>query len=262
MELTRMWQRLLAGSLALSLLYGCAGLDADRTKGWDAQKLYSEAKSALDSGDYETAVKYYELLEARFPLGRLAQQAQLDTIYAYYKFDEPESALVAADRFIKLYPRHPQVDYVYYMKGLVHFDRGSGFLQKYLPLDMAERDQAEAKEAFRAFEELLKRFPDSRYAEDALQRMRFLRNALARYELNVADYYLRRQAYLAAARRAQYVVEHYDRTPSIPGALVTMVQAYRKMGMNDLADDALRVLEVNYPEHPQLPELRVKQNEG
>ncbi len=252
-----MSRMLLIGLFSLTLLSACGWLDEQNpAKGWSAQKLYTEAKKALDDGDYESAIQYYEILEAKFPLGRRAQQAQLDMIYAYYKFEEPESARVAADRFIKLYPRHPQVDYVYYMKGLIHFNATSGLLENMVDLDMSRRDQNEAREAFLAFKDLVRRFPESRYAEDARQRMVFQRNVMARYEINVADFYLRRKAYLAASRRAQYLLENYDRSPAVPKALVILVQAYKKMGLGKLADDALRVMEINYPDHPRLPELR------
>ena len=242
-------------SLVGMLFSGCATLLEDYTKDWTAQKLYTEAKASLDGGDYETAIKYYEILEGRYPLGRLAQQTQLDMIYAYYKMEERDSAIAAVERFIKLYPRHPQVDYVYYMKGLVYFSAQSSPLEEILPMDMSDRDQAALKKSFEAFKELIKLFPSSHYSEDAHQRMVFLRDMLAQYELRVADFYLRREAYLAAARRAQYVIEHYQGTPAVPMALVMMTKAYQQMGAQDLAADALRVLKLNYPEHPEIPVL-------
>ncbi len=249
---TSVFARMATLALLLALVGGCAGLSkSDRTQGWTAQKLYSEAKAALKSGDYEAAIEYYEVLESRFPLGVLAQQAQLDLIYAYYRFEEPESALAAADRFIKMNPRHPNVDYAYYLKGVTTFNQNFGLVERYLPVDLSRRDQAAAKESFRYFADLVEKHPDSPYAEDARQRMLYLRNNLARYELHVADYYLRRGAYVAAANRAQYVVQHYDRTPSVPTALKMMVQAYHKLGLDTLAQDAQRVLELNYADHPE-----------
>ena len=231
---------------------GCGLLpeQIDETRDWSADRLYSEAKAALDEGDYEQAIKYYEKLEARFPFGRYAQQAQLEIIYAYYKFEEPASAIAAADRFIKLHPRHPSVDYAYYMKGLSNYTRDLSFLQRYLPRDASQIDPGAARQSFQDFNELLLRFPESKYAPDARQRMLFLRNNLAQYELNVADYYMRRGAYVAAANRAQYVVANYPRTPSVPDALAVLAEAYKKMGMDDLAADALRVLEANQPDQP------------
>lgn len=243
--------------LALWSLGGCSLLpdQIDETEGWSAQRLYSEGKSALEEGDYEGAIKFFERLETRYPFGRLAQQSQLEIAYAYYKFDEPESAIAAADRFIRLYPRHPHVDYAYYLKGLVNFNRGKGLVERFLPTDASERDPGAALSSFNDFSELVKRFPDSRYAQDAAQRMLYLRNNMARYELHVADYYMRRGAYVAAANRARYVIEHYQRAPAVPDALVVMAKAYKILGLNDLSQDALRVLRLNYPENPGIADV-------
>lgn len=244
--------------LVLALVVtGCSLLpeQIDETKDWSAERLYSEAKDSLNGGDYQQAIHYYELLEARYPFGRYAQQAQLESAYAYYRYDEPSSAIAAADRFIKLHPRHPNVDYAYYLKGLANFNSGRGLIERYLPLDPTQRDPGAARQSFYDFAELVKRFPDSKYAEDARQRMLFLRNNLAAYEVNVADYYMRRKAYLAAATRGGYVVENFQRTPAVPKALRIMVEAYHQLGMNDLARDAYRVLKLNYPQDPELAEL-------
>ena len=231
-------------------LGGCALLpeQIDETKDWSAQKLYSEAKSSLSEADWERAIDLYEKLEARYPFGRYAQQALLESAYAYYKYYEPDSAISAVDRFIKTYPRHPNLDYAYYLRGLVNFTRGDNFMDRLLPRDPSERDAGATRQAFFDFAELVKRFPDSRYAKDAGQRMLFLRNNLAQYEMHVADYYMRRGAYVAAANRAKQVIESYQGTPAVPEALVTLVQAYRKLGMDDLAADAERVLKLNYPD--------------
>jgi len=251
------WVKRFIAILSVSILVsGCSLFsNKDETESWTAQRLQNEAKSALDNGNFESAIRYFEVLEARFPLGRVAQQAQLDMAYAYYKYDEPESAIASADRFIKLYPTHPNVDYAYYLKGLANFNQNLGLINRYLPIDLTQRDQQASKQSFLDFKSLLSRFPESKYAKDSRQRMVYLRNNLARYELHVADYYLRRQAYLAAARRAQYVVQHYDRTVSVGDALVMMVRAYRAMDYQDLANDALKVLQLNYPKHPQLTKL-------
>lgn len=227
----------------------------DETEDWSAQRLYNEARENLDQGDYDTAIRYYELLEARYPFGRFAQQAQLEIAYAYYKFDEPESAIAAADRFIRLHPRHPSVDYAYYLKGLANFNRGKGLVERYLPTDASQRDPGAALQSFNDFAELVDRFPESRYAGDAAQRMRYLRNNLARYEIHVADWYMRRGAHLAAANRGKYVLENYARTPSVPDALAIMARAYRALELDDLAADALRVLRLNFPDHPAIGEL-------
>jgi len=235
--------------ILMVLLNACSLLPGkiDETKNWSAAKLYTEAKSNLGDGNYETAIDYFEKLEARYPFGRYAQQAQLEIAYAYYKYDEPDSAISAADRFIKTNPQHPNVDYAYYLKGLVNFSRGQSIIDKFLPRDLSQRDPGYARKAFFDFQKLVKRFPDSRYAGDARQRMVYLRNILARYELHVADYYMRRGEYLAAANRARYVLANYEGTPSQADALVVMVRAYRKLKLPALAADARRVLKLNYP---------------
>ena len=231
---------------------GCAsfGKEEDKTRDWSAQRLYSAAKSARIEGNYEEAIDLYQKLESRYPFGRYAQQGQIEIIYAYYKSEEPASAIAAADRFIKLYPRHPNSDYAYYIKGITNFNLGKGIIDRYLPVDASQRDPGAALQAFQDFAELVKRFPNSRYAKDARQRMLYLRNNLARYELHVANYYMRRQAYVAAANRARYVVENYQKTPAVPDALVIMAKAYKIMNLDDLSQDAIRVLKLNYPEHP------------
>jgi len=229
------------------LAAGCSWLDkhADPTQGWDAAKLYTEASDELNSGNYKTAVDYYEKLEARYPFGRYAMQAQLDVAYAHYRADEPELAIAAADRFIKLYPQNPFVDYAYYLKGIVNYNRSVGFLDRYIPSDPSQRDPGSALDAFQDFSELVRRFPDSKYAADARQRMLFLRSNLAKHEVNVARYYMKRGAYLAAANRCTYVIERYQRTSAVQDALEILVEAYTAIGDDKLAADARRVLELN-----------------
>ncbi len=240
--LSRLPVLLLAAALA-----GCGlfGKEIDPTEGWSAAKLYSEAASQLDAGDYKRSVELYEKLESRYPFGRYAMQAQLDVAYAHYRAEEPEDAIAAADRFIKLYPQNPFVDYAYYMKGIVNYNRSVGFLDRFIPTDASQRDPGSALDAFKDFSELVERFPDSKYSEDARQRMVYLRNNLAKNEVNVARYYMRRGAYMAAANRANYVVEHYQRTSAVEDALTVLVDAYRALGKDDLAADAKRVLDVN-----------------
>jgi outer membrane protein assembly factor BamD len=170
--------------------------------------------------------------------------------FAYWKYEENASAIAAAERFIKLHPRHPNVDYAYYLKGLVNFSQGSTIVDRIIPRDMSQRDPGAARQAFDDFSELVRRFPDSKYANDSRQRMLYLKNLLADHEVHVADYYMRRGAFVAAANRARYVVENYQRTPAVPEALAIMAKAYRLMDLDDLAADALRVLEMNYPGHP------------
>lgn len=237
---------ILAFGFALS---GCGLLPevADETAGWSAQRLYAEAKDNLNDGNYERAIKLYETLEARYPYGRYAQQAQLEVAYAYYKDQEPISAIAAADRFIKLHPNHPNVDYAYYLKGLANFTEDQSLFSRFSDQDMSERDPRAARESFAAFKELVTRFPDSKYAEDARARMKYLVNALAANEVHVAKYYLKREAYVAAANRAKSVVVNYPETPAIEEALAIMVVAYDKLGIQDLRDDARRVLALNFP---------------
>ena len=236
--------RLLPLLLALA---SCSWLEEqeDPTKGWSVAKLYRSAAAELDSGNYKTAIDYYEKLEARYPFGRYAMQAQLDVAYAYYKADEPESAIAAAERFIKLYPQNPYVDYAYYLKGIVNYNRSVGFLDRYIPTDPSQRDPGSALDAFQDFSELIRRFPDSKYAPDARQRMLYLRNNLAQHEVHVAHYYIKRGAYLAAVNRCNYVIQHYQRTSAVKRALEAMVDAYHRLGEEDLAADAQRVLEIN-----------------
>lgn len=250
--MTRLFAPLLALFLALS---GCSLLpdQIDETKGWSAQKLYAAAKDALNSGNYERAIDLYGKLEARYPFGRYAQQALLESAYAYYKYDEPDTAIATLDRFIRTYPRHPNLAYAYYLKGLANFNRGETFIDRYLPRDPSERDAGAARQSFFDFQELVRRFPDSPYARDARQRMIFLRNNLARYEVHAADYYMRRGAYVAAANRARYVIQNYPGTPAVPDALQMLVRAYRALDLNDLAADAERVYRLNYPDQPLPP---------
>jgi outer membrane protein assembly factor BamD len=232
--------------LAIALA-GCGifGKEIDLTEGWSAARLYAEASSELDSKNYARAIEYYEKLEARYPFGRYAMQSQLDVAYAHYRADEPEAAIAAADRFIKLYPQNPYVDYAYYLKGLVNYNRSVGFLDRYIPTDPSQRDPGAALDAFADFSVLVERFPDSRYAEDARQRMLYLRNNLARHEVNVARYYMRRGAFLAAANRANYVIERFQRTSAVESALEILVDAYTALGKSELAADAQRVLDIN-----------------
>ena len=243
--------RIAAIALAVVALAGCStwGEEQDPTRDWSAQRFYDTAKGHLDRGDFEQAIEYYEKLEVRYPFGPLAMQGQLDVVYAYYRFDEPASAIAAADRFIKLHPRHPNVDYAYYLKGLVRFAEGKSMLDRFISRDLSEHDPGAALQSFRGFEELVQRFPNSRYAEDSRRRMLYLKNILAMHEVHVARYYMERGAWLAAANRARYVVENYQRTPAVLDALALMSEAYEQLGLRDLAADAARVLKLNHPNH-------------
>jgi outer membrane protein assembly factor BamD len=235
-------------ALMLAVLAACSGLEAkDETVDWNAQKLYTEAKTALGEGSYEQAIKYFEKLESRFPYGRYAQQAQLEVAYAYFKSGEQAQGVAACDRFIKLHPNHPNVDYAYYLKGLINFNEDLGFLSKLSDQDMTERDPRAANDAFESFREVVTRFPESHYAADSEQRMAYLVNALASGEVHVARYYYRRGAYLASVNRAQYVVKTYPQAPAMEEALYIMILDYDALGMQDLKADAERVMKKSFP---------------
>ncbi len=240
-------------ALFLFLLVGCASTSNPDT--WPASKFYNQAQQSMSVKDYQTAIKYYEDLEIHHPFSPYTQQAQLDVAYAYYKYDEPDSAIAATNRYLKLYPRARDVDYAYYLRGLISYERSMSSLDLTLGLDFSKRQPKTAKNAFHHFEDLIKRYPDSKYVNDAKQRMLAIRNQLAQYELHAANYYFRRSAYLSAVKRAQYALANYPQTPAIPDALIIMIKAYRQLGINDLADDALKVFKLNYPEHEAINKL-------
>jgi outer membrane protein assembly factor BamD len=242
--------RLLALLSLATVLTGCGmfGDPKDETANWSASRLYSEAKDAQADGAWDKAAKYLEKLEARYPYGQYAVQAQLELGYVYWKAEEPGSALAACDRFIKLHPNHPAVDYAYYLKGLINFNEDQGFAGYISSQDLTERDPKAARDAFDAFKELATRFPKSKYTPDAIQRMTYLVNAMASHEVHVARYYMRRGAYLAAANRAQSAVKTYSQAPAVEEALYILMDAYDKLGMEDLRADAERVLRKNFPE--------------
>ena len=249
--------RALRGAAALCLavlLVACSGNDDLPEIAADSgeQQIYDQAQRYLNNRNYDLAVRSLQALESRYPFGKYAEQAQLEIIYAHYGAYEYEAAVEAADRFIRLHPQHPNVDYAYYLKGLAAINSERDFLSRFIPMDETKRDVTRAKEAFAEFAQLLSRYPDSPYAADAKARMVHLRNILARHEINVANYYIRRGAYLAAANRGRYVVENFQRTPAVPDGLAVMAQGYIYLGMDDLARDAIEVLRINYPEHPAL----------
>ena len=241
-------------ALALALLVACSGNEELPDIAADAgeQQMYQEAQRHLNNRNFDLAVRALQMLESRYPFGKHAEQAQLELIYAHYGAYEHEAAVEAADRFIRLHPQHPNVDYAYYMKGLAAYTGNEDVFARFLPTDITKRDTSNAKEAFAEFAQLVSRFPDSPYAADAKSRMVYLRNLLARHEINVANYYFRRGAYLAATNRGRYVVENFQRTPAVADGLAVMAQGYLILGMNDLANDAIDTLAMNYPDHPAL----------
>ncbi len=228
------------------------GNTPDPKKNWSVEEFYKNAREELDSGNYTAAVKTYEALEAKYPFGRYAQQAQIDIAYAYYKDNETAQAVSAADRFLKLHPNHPNADYALYIKALAYFKPDLGLFGELLNLDPAERDPKALRESFEVFKELVTRFPESRYTDDSRVRMAYLVNALAKNDVAVARYYLSRGAPLAAANRAQTVFQRYPQAPANEEALVISVQAYEQMGMPDLANTSRRVLEKNFPNNTMI----------
>nr|WP_304610114.1 outer membrane protein assembly factor BamD [Polynucleobacter alcilacus] len=239
---------------ALLLLSGCAGSDGqkDDTDIWSEAKLYSEATDKLNDADFAKCGKYFDKLEARFPFGPYSQQAQINAAYCYWKAQEQAQALVAIDRFIKLHQGSPNLDYAYYLKGLITFNDDLGWLGKFTGQDLSERDPKAAKEAFESFKVVVERFPNSKYAPDSLDRMRYIVNSLAQADVLVARYYYQRGAYLASANRAQLVIRDYDRAPAVEEALYILYTSYQKLGMTELANDTARVFKLNFPESEML----------
>ncbi|HEX7080751.1 MAG TPA: outer membrane protein assembly factor BamD [Gammaproteobacteria bacterium] len=239
-----MIKRLLLGAIACAAA-SCGGND-NIVEDAGPEALYDRGSEMMEAGNYQGAVQYFLQLEARYPFSNLTRQAQLDIISAYYKSRQPEAAIDAADEFIRENPTHPRVDYALYMKGLVYFDEGPNVLERLFKVDMSARPPKDTEEAFNVFQELLRRFPDSRYAADAHRRMVFLRNRLAEYENHVARWYIRRGAYVAAVQRAEYAIEHYPGAPQLEESLEIMIEAYNELGMTELAADARRVLERSF----------------
>lgn len=238
-----------------SLLNGCAifgePTEFDDTKNWGVERIYQEGETKMLDKDYEKAIKYFKVIDSRYPNGKFATQAQLEIAYANYKHDDPVAASAAADRFIKLHPNHPNVDYAYYLKGLTSFNQ-RGILEKLTVQQISDRDPGQLRGSFAAFKELVTRYPKSRYAKDATLRMTYLINTLADSELQVARYYMKRQAYIASINRCKYVMEYYPNSTGVEEALVIMISAYDLLGIEDLKNDTLRVLKTNYPQSAML----------
>ena len=236
--------------VAVLAFSGCGLLPevVDETTNLNAEQMYNLAHDALTQGNYTRAVKLFEALEARFPYGRYAQQAILELAYANYRAGETAAAVAACDRFIRTFPNNQNVDYAYYLKGLVNFREDQGLLGYVYELDLAEREPKGMRESFAAFKELVAKFPESRYAQDATDRMLYLTNALAKYEVNVARYYYNRGAYIAAINRAQAAIVGYPRTMANEGALDVLAKSYDKLGLTQLRDDSLRILRQTFPD--------------
>jgi outer membrane protein assembly factor BamD len=237
--------------LAFTLLLNACAIfgeptELDDTKGWPPERIYQEGAAKMQAKDYNKAIVYFGKLESRYPNGRYAAQAQLEIAYAQYKRQEPILCIAAADRFIKLHPNHANVDYAYYLKGLAVFNE-RGIIEKLTKQAVSDRDPRSLRDSFATFKELINRYPNSKYVKDARQRMVYLTNSLAEHELHAARYYMNRQAYIAATNRAKYVLEYYPDSPSIEEALAIIISAYDLMGLNDLKQDTLRILQTNYP---------------
>jgi outer membrane protein assembly factor BamD len=234
-------------AIALSLA-GCgpAKDDVDATADWSVEKFYLAARAEVAKENYLTAIEYYETLESRFPFGKYATQAQIDVAYAYYKFDEPDSAITALDRFIKLHPRNPSVDYAFYLKGLVNFERGGTVLDVISARDLSDFDRSLLLAAYNDFRLLIQRFPDSKYATDARKRMIFLRNELARSDLRIASYYASRDAWVAVANRTKFILLNYQGSSVIKSTLELQLRAYQALDLDNLAYDTQRIIDLNY----------------
>jgi len=242
-------RRLLVWLAALALMLGGCGTDDQRdpTLGWSAEKLYAEAQDEMRSGRYGAAIKMLERLEARYPFGRWAQQAQIDIAYAQFKDNERALALASTDRFLKQFPAHPALDYVYYLRGLINFNEQQGWLASLGGQDLSERDLRAARDSFDAFREVVTRFPESKYAADAEARMKYLVNAMASGEVHIARYYFTRGAWVAAINRAQGAIAQYPQAPAIEEALYITMQAYERLGLEDMRKDTERVMRANFP---------------
>lgn len=243
----RTWFAIVTVATLLSACGLFGGKEADKTSNWSVQKLYSEAEDEMSAGGYSNAIRYFEQIQSRFPFGRYAQQAQMELAYAQYKADEKDLALAAADRFIKQYPNSPNVDYVYYLKGLINFNDKLGIFSYVTQQDLSERDPKALRDSFDAFRDLAVRYPESKYTPDAIIRLKYLVNAMAAHEVHVARYYMRRGAYVAAANRAEIVVQQYQQAPAVHDALEIMVAAYDGLKMPQLRDDTKRILDNNFP---------------
>jgi len=246
--------RVAACGAALAVVAACHGLPekTDETATWSNNKLYTEAQDALSGSDWGKCSKYFEALQGRDPFGHFAQQAQINVAYCDWKDNENDAADRAISRFIKLHPDHPDIAYAYYLKGLIHFNDDLGLFGRFSGQDMSERDPQSLRESYDAFKVIVDKYPNSKYAPDAAQRMRYIVNALASHEVHAADYYYRRGAYVAAINRAQLAIENYRNAPAIEDALHIMILSYQKLNQQPMADDTRRVLAATFPDSPYI----------
>ena len=235
------------------LLAGCGSNDDDLANNTE-ERLWEIGQQSVLVSNWPRAIAVMQQIEAQFPFGRYAAQSQIELIYAYYMNNEPEAARAAADRFIRLYPDNPNIDYALYMKGMAYYSQDARILGRWLPTDPSKRDPGKARDSFADFAQLVALYPNSEYASDSRARMVYLRNMLANYEIVVAEFYIQRQAYLSSLNRAKYVVENYQGAPAVPRAMEIITEMYLRMGLNDLADQSLAILKANYPDSTQLDE--------
>jgi len=235
--------------MASAILAACSGLPekTDETATWRTDKLYASAKDALDGGDWSKCAQYYEKLEARDPFGRFAQQAQMNTAYCYYRDNDQDQANAAIDRFLRLHPDHPNVDYAYYLKGLINFNDDLGLFGRFSGQDLSDRDPKSLHASYDAFKKIVDSYPKSKYAPDSAQRMRYIVNALATHEVHSAQYYYKRGAYVAAVNRAQTALKNYQGAPATKDALQVMVDSYKALGETKLAEDTQSVIAATFP---------------
>ena len=240
--------------IIICLLPSCSFLDKmledeDTTVGLTAAQLYSEGKEFLNLEDFNNAIRYFEVLESRFPFGKYSTQAMLDLSYAYYASDQRDTAIIEINRFIRLYPNHPEISYAYYLRALANFDKDANVLTRFFGYDPSRYDITALKESFNDFSIVVNRYPDTKYAEDSLNRLIYIRNQIARSELYIAEYYHKRSAHVAAIERIKYMLENYGGTPSTEQGLLILIESYNSLNMRQLAFDTARVLIKNYPEY-------------
>ena len=241
---------------AMLLIVGCSATKKeDRYRMMSGSDLLQEGKNSLEGGSYKESIERFDVIEARFPQGSYAEQAKMNKMYAYYLNRDHKEALEEANDFIKLYPNHPNTAYAWYIKGLVNFDKARSIIDKFLPPDHSKVDQKQLTESLEAFLVILDKYPNSIYAEDSAKRVTYLRNILAMSEIHIANFYMERKAYIGAANRAQYVIDNYDGAPAVQEALAIQVRAYRALGLEDMANDRLRILQMNYPNYEGLAAL-------
>lgn len=255
----RLFRTLLLSCFLGAFLSACS-TNGSKTQEFSELELYNSAISAVESTNYLVAIEKLTQLEQRYPFGQFAEQTKLELIYSYYQSNDLENAQSASERFLRLHPEHPKVDYAYYMKGLTEFSQGQDAFDRILPIDQTRRDIGTARMSFNSFSELIQRFPNSEYVQDAQRRMVHLRNHLANYEVHVGNFYIQRKAYVAAANRGKYVIENFPSSSAVPDALVVMAKAYYLLDLDDFAEQAVTTLQTNFPQHPSLVDESLKKD--